>query len=84
MVIIDVDGIDEGVDDLMLKFWGGWVAGTKLFQPCGDFLLGEADIVSDAQFGQVCFAHGFLHFERFHLFIDALMGNLWRFNEGID
>lgn len=52
-IIVDIDGVDESVDDVVPKLFVGDIADAEGLDPCDDLLLGEANGCGDAEFGSI-------------------------------
>lgn len=52
-VIVDIDGVDESVDDIVAELFVVEIADTEGLDPCDDLLLGEANGCGDAELGDI-------------------------------
>ena len=83
-IIVQVNAVDKGVDDVAAELRIKEVAGAEATEPCPHFFFGETNLTGDPQLDQLIFHGRFLRFQGFHLLIDALMGYLRSIYQGID
>ena len=83
-VIVEVDRIDEGIDDLPSEVHVEEVTFAEGPEPCGDFLFGKFNLLLNPKLGQVRFRFDALQFELFHPLTDPGCGFLWCVDQFVD